>query len=47
MITAFLGGATDAQAVDLDDARLIEEAERDLARALQITGAPSDRKSVV
>ncbi len=41
LITAFLGGATDAQAVDLDDARLIEEAERDLARALQITGAPS------
>jgi oxygen-dependent protoporphyrinogen oxidase len=41
MITVFLGGETDRQAVDLDDDRLVEVVCRDLAAALSITGEPS------
>jgi oxygen-dependent protoporphyrinogen oxidase len=41
LLRAFIGGAHDPAAVDLDDARLIEVARRDLERTLGITAEPA------
>jgi oxygen-dependent protoporphyrinogen oxidase len=40
LLTSMIGGAHDPEAVDLDDARLIEITRRDLARTMGISAAP-------